>query len=88
MKINVEDREIIIKYRKNKYQRDDIYNRICENTMGINLNEIHIKYEIKNEDNNLRIFGDIFIENNYNNYKIIINGKVSISFRYKKNKNK
>ena len=75
MKINVEKRELIIKYRKNKYQKD-IYDRICENTMGLNLNEIHIKYEIKKEDNKLRIFGDTFIENNYNNCKIILNGKV------------
>ena len=66
MKINVENRELIIKYRKNKYQKD-IYDRICENTMGINLNEIHIKYEIKKEDNKLRIFGDTFIKYNYNN---------------------
>ena len=43
MKINVEDRELIIKFMKNKYKKD-IYDRICENTMGINLNEIHIKY--------------------------------------------
>ena len=74
MKINVEDRELIIKYRKNKYHKD-IYDRICENTMGINLNEIHIKYEIKKEDNKLRIFGDTFIYNNYNNCKIIWNYK-------------
>ena len=75
MKINVENRELIIKYRKNKYQMD-IYDRICENTMGINLNEIYIKYEIKKEDNKLRILGDTFIEYNYNNCKIILNGKV------------
>ena len=75
MKINVEDRELIIKYRKNKYQKD-IYDRICENTMGINLNEIHIKFKIKKEDNKLRIFGDKFIKYNYNNCKIILNGKV------------
>ena len=74
MKINVEDRKIIIKYRKYKYQ-NDIYDRICENTMGINLNEIHIKYEIKKDNNKLRIFGDTFIKNNYNNCKIILNGK-------------
>ena len=66
MKINVEDRELIIKYRKNKYENDK-YDRICENTMGINFNEIQIKYEIKKEDNKLRIFGDTFIKNNYNN---------------------
>ena len=75
MKINIEKRELIIKYRKNKYQKD-IYDRICENTMGINLNEIYIKYEIKKEDNKLRIFGDVFIEYNNNNCKIILNGKV------------
>ena len=39
MKINVEDRELIIKYKKNKYQKD-IYDIICENTMGINLKDI------------------------------------------------
>ena len=75
MKINVEDKELIIKYKKNKYQKD-IYDRICENTMGINLNEIHIKYEIKKEENKLRIFGDLFIKNNYNNCNIILIGKV------------
>ena len=61
MKINVENRELIIKYKKNKYQKD-IYDRICENTMGINLNEIYIKYEIKKEYNKLRIFGDKFLK--------------------------
>ena len=41
-------RELIVKSRKNKgYQ--EIYYKICENTMGINLNEIHIKYELKKE---------------------------------------
>ena len=90
MKINVEDRELIIKYRKNKYQKD-IYDRICENTMGINLNEIHIKFKIKKEDNKLRIFGDTFIKNNYNNCKIILNGKVYDLVSHldiKKNENK
>ena len=75
MKINIEDRELIIKYRKNKYQ-NGIYDRICENTMGINLNEIHIKYKTKKEDNKIRLFGDKFIYYNYNNCKIILNGKV------------
>ena len=44
--------------------------------MGINLNEIHIKYEIKKEDKKIRILGYTFIKNNYNNCKIILNGKV------------
>ena len=75
MKINVENRELIIKYRKNKYQMD-IYDRICENTMGINLNEIHIKYKIKKEDKVIRIFGDRFINYNYINCKIVWNYKI------------
>ena len=74
MKIKVEDKELIIKYRSKKVYKD-IYDKICENTMGINLNEIHIKYKIKKEDNKIRIFGNKFIHMNYNNCKIVINGK-------------
>ena len=37
----------------------------------------HIKYEINKEENKLRIFGDTFIKNNYNNCKLILNGKVN-----------
>ena len=71
MKIYIEDREILIKSRKKKHLKD-IYDKICENTMGINLNEIHIKYEIKKEDNKIRLFSDEFIKINYNIcYRII-----------------
>ena len=42
MKIKVDDRELIIKCRK-KNNLKGIYEKICENTMGMNLNEIHIK---------------------------------------------
>ena len=77
MKLKIEEREVIIKNRT-KQNLNNIYDKICENTMGMNLNEIHIKYEIKKEDNNiLRIFGDTFIKNNYNNCKIILNDKVN-----------
>ena len=41
-----EERELIIKNRKNKRLKN-IYEKLCENTMGMNLNEIHIKYELK-----------------------------------------
>ena len=75
MKINVEDKELIIKYRSKKVYKD-IYDKICENTMGINLNEIHIKYKIKKEYNKIRIFGDTFIHYNYNNCKIVWNSKI------------
>ena len=75
MKIKIEDRELIIKYKSKKYHKD-IYEIICEDTMGLNLNEIHIKYEIKKEDNEIRIFGDEFIKNNYNICKIILNNKI------------
>ena len=75
MKKKVEDKELIIKYRSKKVQKD-IYDKICENTIVINLNEIHIKYEIKKGDNIIRIFGDNFIYYNYNNCKIILNYKI------------
>ena len=65
MNIKYEDRELVIKYKKNKNHKE-IYDIICKNTMGINLNEIHIKYEIKKEDNKLRIFGDEFVALNNN----------------------
>ena len=41
MKIKMDDKELIIKYKSKKVHKD-IYDKICENTMGINLNEIHI----------------------------------------------
>ena len=75
MKIKIEDKELIIKYR-NKKRFSEIYDKICENTMSINLNEIHIKYKIKREDNKIRIFGDKFIYHNYNNCKIVWNHKI------------
>ena len=46
MKLKIENRELILKYRK-KINLYEIKDKICENTMGMNLNEIHIKYEIK-----------------------------------------
>ena len=60
MKIKIEEREIIIKYRKNQTV-EDLYDKICENTIGMNLDEIHIKYQIKKEDDKIRIFGDKFV---------------------------
>ena len=60
MKIKFEEKELIIKYKKKNILKE-IYDKIFEDTMGMNLNEIHIKYEIKNEYNKLRIFGDTFI---------------------------
>ena len=75
MKIKVENKELIIKYRCKKVDKD-IYDKICENTMGINLNEIHIKYKLKEEDDKIRIFGDIFQFNNYNICKIVWNYKI------------
>ena len=89
MKIKIEDKELIIKYR-NKKRFSEIYDKICENTMSINLNEIHIKYKIKREDNKIRIFGDKFIYHNYNNCKIVWNNKKYnlISHLELKNKNK
>ena len=70
-----EERELIIKNRKNKRLKN-IYEKLCENTMGMNLNEIHIKYEIKNKDEEIRIFGNKFVYNNYNICKIILNNKI------------
>ena len=64
MKIKIGYRKLIIKYSNNSII--NIYDRICENSMGINLNEIRMKYEIKKEDKKLRIFGDEFIKNNIN----------------------
>ena len=51
-----------------------MYNKICEYTMGMNLNEIHIKYKAKEEENKIRRFGSNFIKNNYNNCNIVLNG--------------
>ena len=39
------------------------------------LNEMTIVYNNKNLEKNIRIFGDIFVNNNYNNIKIIVNDK-------------
>ena len=75
MKFKIEDRELLIKSRKKKGLKD-IYDKISENTMGINLNEIHIKYEIKKEDNQIRIFGDKFVYYNYKHCKIIFMDKI------------
>ena len=72
MKIKLEDKELIIKYR-NKKGFSEIYDKVCENTIGININEIHIKYKIKREDNKIRIFGDKSIYHNYYNCKIVWN---------------
>ena len=90
MKIKMEDRELIIKYKSKKFHKG-IYEIICEDTMGLNLNDIHIKYEIKKEDNKIKIFGDEFIKNNYNICKIILNNKIynlisHINLKKKKNK--
>ena len=46
----------------------DIYNKM------ITKNEIIIKYEIGKEDK-IKIFGDMFVEKNKNNYQMIINDK-------------
>ena len=73
MKIKYEDRELMLKCRKYQIFKD-LNDKIIENTMGINLNEIHIKYEMKKEDNQLRVFGENFIKNNDDNCKIILNG--------------
>ena len=35
----------------------------------------HIKYVIKKDEKKIRIFGNRFVYNNYNNCKIILNGK-------------
>ena len=43
MRINVEDRELILKYKKRPKYLEELYYKIIENTMGMNLNEIHIK---------------------------------------------
>ena len=75
MKFKIEDRELLIKSRKKKGLKD-IYDKISENTMGINLNEIHIKYEIKKEDNQIRIFGDKFVYYNNEHCKIIFMDKI------------
>ena len=75
MKINIESRELIIKSRRNQNIQNMHY-KICEKTMGRNLNEIHIKYRIKENNNKYRIFGMNFVEKNYNNCKIILNGKI------------
>ena len=40
---------------------EDIKYKIYGNTMGMNLNEIHLKYEIKNKDNIIRITTFIII---------------------------
>ena len=74
MKIIIEDKELIIKYRQKKDLKD-IYDNICENSLGMNLNEIHIKYEIKEEDKKIKVFGNNFLDNNYN-CKIVFNRRI------------
>ena len=75
MKIKFEEKELIIKYKKKNILKE-IYDKIFEDTMGMNLNEIHIKYKIKKEENRIRIFGDNFVYYNKNNCIIIFNGKI------------
>ena len=50
MKIKYEERELTIKYKKIRYIKN-LHDKICENTMGINLNEIHIKYKRNKKEN-------------------------------------
>ena len=84
MKMKIENRELLIKYKKKKPK--DIYDIICEYTMGMNLNEIKINYLIKKEDSKIRIFGDNFVYYNKNNCKIVYKNKIYnlISFKYNK----
>ena len=42
----------------------------------VNSNEITIIYKIPKDKNRIKLFGKIFIKNNKNNCKIIINSKV------------
>ena len=75
MKVNINYKELIIKIRKKEPK--DIINEIKENSLGIDLNEIHMKYEIKESENKeLKILGDIFVKNNCNNCQIIYYGKI------------
>ena len=46
MNIKINERELIIR-NKTIFDDDTIYNKITEDSMGINKNEIHIKYLIK-----------------------------------------
>ena len=39
------------------------------------LNELNLSYKIKNPNQNLRIFGNMFYENNVDNFKLFINEK-------------
>ena len=53
------------------------------------ISEINIIYDINGEEN-IRIFGSDFVENNKNIYKIIINNKeykLSVSYNVKNNNN-
>ena len=69
--------EIIMKDISNiiKEKKEDKYNLLNEiyNKMIIN-NEIILKYKIDDEKK-IRLFGDLFVKNNKDNYVLIINGK-------------
>ena len=79
MKVNINYKELIIKNGKEepKHKKFDIIYEISENSLGVDLNEIHIKYGIKKlKDKNLKILGNCFVKNNCNNCRIIYNGKI------------
>ena len=79
MKVNINYKELIIKIGKksSNLKKFDIINKISENSFGADLNEIHIKYEIKKlKYKKLKILGNSFVENNCNNCQIIYNGKI------------
>ena len=68
---------------KEKYKEDDIYlnKKSCKDIKNPNIytvenkNRIKIKYNISENDNKVRIFGDSFVKNNKNICYIINNGK-------------
>ena len=71
--IIINDIDKIIKEEKLKNKVNnivDIYEK-----MNI-YNDITLKYNIKNK-NKIRLFGDIFVHNNKENFKLLINGKIN-----------
>ena len=74
MNIKINDRELIIKGKK-ILDEDKVYDIITEDSMGINKNEIHIKYLINEKRKTLKIFGGPFVKINNKKCYIIFNEK-------------
>ena len=90
MFVKLYNRELIINKKNNNCQFRNVYKKIFEESMGINLNEINLKYKVKKGESKVNIFGSSFVEKNKHKCKIIYNDKESelVSILKVKNNNK